>query len=648
MTWSLVGSAGTAVQGASAAAITPTFGQTTTAGNLLVLMVAGISTTTGDDALPAAPSGWFIAKQIAAAGNCDCSLFFKTAAGSDGNPTVAGLTGQLLAGQLAEFHWSVAGLVPVPDQTSSAVGVAGATLTATNGTADAQAGDLVIVVGGVEYGTAATKTNTHAINNGATTNLIGNNNATSSREHYTFSWGITTGNSGATSDVFTIVTTTAAHEALVLASFQAVPATVAVSDSTSTSESLGFPNGPILFEPINTSENVVVALQGGAATLSVDVSDSTSTAENVAGLVTGTPPNLTLSVNSSTSTSENVQVNPPNSSPQVSVNDSASTSEWVVIAFDPPIIFTLEVDVEDSMSTSENPLATMQNMALDVSDTPHTTDTPNELLVSFVDASDSTGTSEHVAAQMQDMALDVSDTPHTADTPGAELDCFVHVADSTSMQDTPALQCPSPIDVSDSTSTSENVSVQLPTPGSFIVDVSDSTGTSESVAAQESSPTVDVSDSTGVSENVSVSLQLPGTMSINVSDSTATSEHVNCTLPGPLLVALSDSTQAGEAVGVQFPITGIFTPPRICDPTLATLVLYSSQAVIKAYASAATLLAYSSSATLKSYSSSQAVKSYSSSCAASTYTSKATPVTYTSFATINPYTSTATPKPCSP
>lgn len=491
MTWSLVGSLGTATQGSSGASITPGFGQTTTAGNLLVCWVTGISTTAADDTIPAAPSGWSTAVSQAAAGRCQAVIFYKVAVGSDSAPVIAAQTGELLAGQCGEFNWSVAGLVGTPDKVGGNSGTTTSPIVATASGADTQSGDLVLAAGGVEYSTAATKTLTHTLNNGATATAAGNNNGTSTREHYAFAYGITTGNSGADTSSLALTTTNAADSVVVVASFQAIVTSVNVSDSTITGEGFGVV-GPILYEPINTAESVSVAITGGSTGLSVNVSDSTTTAESVAPLLvsfinasdstttgesvtvnlvaagtlsvnvsdstttssTGNAeleisfvnvsdstttaesvpepnlPGFTYSVNvtDSTTTSNTPTVNPPSSDKAVSVSDSTTTSEFFVVAFDPPIIFTLEVDVSDSTTTT----STSDTVAIPV----------------IVNATDSVTTGEILSENLT-ISVNVTDSVTTAST---------------------------------------SVGVSIVSSGVLSVNVSDSTTTAESVDAAEGEP----------------------------------------------------------------------------------------------------------------------------------------------------------------
>lgn len=220
MGYALVGTIGAVSVGSSGAAVTPAWGasESRTAGNLLILQVAGDGSTT----LPAAPAGWSIAKQIAGGSNTS-SIFYKIAAGSDAAPTVAAISSDVLSCRLAEFSGN-ASSSPL-DQTGSAIATS-TPQTPTTGGVDAALGELVIVTGNARYTLAATKTLSNTLNNGATSNNV-NNNSTSTISHYDMCWGITTGNSAADASTFAFTTSHITAVAVVIASFK-LPATPVV------------------------------------------------------------------------------------------------------------------------------------------------------------------------------------------------------------------------------------------------------------------------------------------------------------------------------------------------------------------------------------------------------------------------------------
>ena len=204
MAFALVGSLGAVTQGASSAAVTPAYGQTPTANNLLICWV-GVAGGTS----PGTPSGWTLALLgHTGSGSGSAALFYKIAAGGDAAPTVPAVSGGVIAAQLGEFS---GGAVPaVEDRGASASAITSTPTTMTAAGADAAAGELIAYAVSMFYSAGATKTNTMALNNGATAHDV-NNNATSTTNHYLFGYGITTTNAAA--DVATLTWTTTKNAA---------------------------------------------------------------------------------------------------------------------------------------------------------------------------------------------------------------------------------------------------------------------------------------------------------------------------------------------------------------------------------------------------------------------------------------------------
>lgn len=224
MGYALVGSLGAVQVGASGASITCTLGQSATAGNLLILWVTSYSTIT----LPAAPAGWSVAKQVAsAASSGTSSLFYKIAAGADANPVVAGITSTFLDGMSGEFS---GGATSSPlDQSGSAANNSPASpKTTAAGSTDAALGELVVYSNCWVLGGAGTFDNTTTANNGLTPNDT-SNNATSILRHYTFGYGITTGDSVADS-ITNTWTVSVSKQDCVIASFKLLPVAAGIFD----------------------------------------------------------------------------------------------------------------------------------------------------------------------------------------------------------------------------------------------------------------------------------------------------------------------------------------------------------------------------------------------------------------------------------
>lgn len=209
MAYALRGTIGSPNTGSGS--VSPTNGQTTAAGNLLIAWV----TCDGADIADSAGSGYVRATNGGAAG-LQAEIWYKAnSSGLDSTPTFTG-TGTLNA-RLAEF---TGGATSSPlDQTGSNTGVGG-NVVATAAAADAALGELVIGCSHIFYSMAATKTTTHAYNNGGTATQNVSNDATSTAMHYRWSYGITTGNASADTLTTTFTTTNATSSGFVVASFK--------------------------------------------------------------------------------------------------------------------------------------------------------------------------------------------------------------------------------------------------------------------------------------------------------------------------------------------------------------------------------------------------------------------------------------------
>jgi hypothetical protein len=191
--------AGTVATGTTT--ISPTFGQTTTAGNLLVLLIAAQGSA---DSTDRTPTGYTRADGTSG-DQAETNVYFKANCGAgETAPTYTDSGATSIAGVLAEFS-GVATTSPLDQHISTSGGIT-SPQTATTAGADVGATELVLGIDRLVYSMAATKTTTNAFNNGATATDLGNNDGTSSANHYRFSYGINTGNS--TADVLTCTFTT--------------------------------------------------------------------------------------------------------------------------------------------------------------------------------------------------------------------------------------------------------------------------------------------------------------------------------------------------------------------------------------------------------------------------------------------------------
>lgn len=208
-----VGTAGTVNSGTTTAS--PTFAQATTAGNLCVAWAASAGTVA-----MASGSGWTLVTPSVA----NVKIWVKPNCGaSEAAPTFSGTT--FTAAVLAEFSGT-------DTNTTGDNGASGSAGTSSpnvqnDSTGVAQPGEVLLLGGSsLVFSMAATNTTAHAYNNSATTvNPTGwNNDATSTANHFRFSYGITTSIPGGknnsltttftTTNISTGMHTLAAHEAL--------------------------------------------------------------------------------------------------------------------------------------------------------------------------------------------------------------------------------------------------------------------------------------------------------------------------------------------------------------------------------------------------------------------------------------------------
>lgn len=212
----LVGSLPAAVQTAAGAALsTWAYGQSPTANDLLIARVTVTETAT----LPTTPAGWTLGPQVAGT-SCSATIYYKVAAGGDGVPTIAAITSGLIAGQLAEYS---GGPTTSPlDQSASATGTT-SPITATAGANNAAISELYVCAGADVRSVARTSSDTWTSNEGTVTQ-DGSNNATSSKDHYSFGAIIGTTSLSAMTAVMTLSQTTSITGlAVVVASFKLAP-----------------------------------------------------------------------------------------------------------------------------------------------------------------------------------------------------------------------------------------------------------------------------------------------------------------------------------------------------------------------------------------------------------------------------------------
>src|SRR5205814_937785 len=147
------------------------------------------------------------------------SFYFKAnCAAGETAPTITNTAGTFCAAVLTEFS-GAATTSPVDQDANPATGLT-SPQTVTLLAADVAAGDLMLATGFYVYTMAGTKTTSDTYNN-ATATAIGNNDATSTVNHYRFSYGITTTNASADNDAAAFTITNISSVAVNAVSFKA-------------------------------------------------------------------------------------------------------------------------------------------------------------------------------------------------------------------------------------------------------------------------------------------------------------------------------------------------------------------------------------------------------------------------------------------
>jgi hypothetical protein len=183
---------------AAATSVSPTFNQPTMPGHLLIALVgdygstfAATTPTCSDPTWSATDSSY---GQVWYKANCGANETLPTWTFRDGTTYIRYTTLLEFAGMATSSPLDQFGLFQQGNV------VAGGNWTVACSAADSQAGDL-IVSSCQDYGPSAsyTQTSSDSYNNAPTAITLGNNDATSTRPHYRFSYGITTTNASADS-----------------------------------------------------------------------------------------------------------------------------------------------------------------------------------------------------------------------------------------------------------------------------------------------------------------------------------------------------------------------------------------------------------------------------------------------------------------
>lgn len=193
MAYALV-KAGTVASNA-AATVSPTFGQATGSANLLIAWVIGWGAS-ADTATTA--TGWVVAKQqrVSLVGTQTAAVWYRPNSGSGETAptfTMAGATQMIAA--LAEFSGGATSS-PV-DQIGFNTGGTTSPQLLAQAVTDVSAGELFVPCLLWTLSKAGTATTADTYVDGATPGAIGNNDATSTTQHYRLSYEITVANTAA-------------------------------------------------------------------------------------------------------------------------------------------------------------------------------------------------------------------------------------------------------------------------------------------------------------------------------------------------------------------------------------------------------------------------------------------------------------------
>ena len=251
----LVGSLGTPVTGAAGAAITGlAYGQTPTAGNLLVLwwVVQGATTT------PGTPTGWTGLTGSSANSLQQVKVWIKKATGGDAVPSIALIAGGTQTAMLGEFSGAQAAV----DQIAAKVALTSPN-TATASVVDQRAGELVVYVGATVHSGAVTESQSVTVNGVAGHDT--NNNGTSTVDHFNFGWSVAASNASPDVTAYTFSTTSLSSAEVIAYSIR-----LAGFPQTATAKLSG------ALGLSGTATSIVVGAKGSPATLATTLGVSAS------------------------------------------------------------------------------------------------------------------------------------------------------------------------------------------------------------------------------------------------------------------------------------------------------------------------------------------------------------------------------------
>lgn len=189
--------------GASNGGGAPAFGQSTTAGNLLVCTVSALLGT-GSGNFTCSDGTWTRAVQDVSRANVQTAIFYKQNCGAGETAPTFSYSGSPSTTTCVLWEFSGAARGTPLDKTghANAAGSAGAGAmpNVACGSANSTTGELVITADAISFGSGGTITSSDSYNQGATPTGNINADSTSTRQHYRQAYGITTGNSSASTN----------------------------------------------------------------------------------------------------------------------------------------------------------------------------------------------------------------------------------------------------------------------------------------------------------------------------------------------------------------------------------------------------------------------------------------------------------------
>jgi len=185
---------------------TPTLGQATTAGNLLISWVTDNAASANQ--VTTAATGWtLVGTGSFFTGVGNTYVFYRPNCGAGEAAPTFTLTGNTDGNiSIAEFS-GAATVSPVDASGVASGGPGGSPLTNNATTVDGQVGDLIVTSDIAAWSTSAARTTTATYNNGATAILASSQSGSAAR-FYEFAYGFTTGNSVADQDSYAVSVTT--------------------------------------------------------------------------------------------------------------------------------------------------------------------------------------------------------------------------------------------------------------------------------------------------------------------------------------------------------------------------------------------------------------------------------------------------------